>query len=364
MSSARNARKASILASVNKRAIPVLALSMISTTGVAVILGVLALYRQVGTERISLLVREYFWIIFWTGMAEGVALVLGLVVFFLVARKITRPLVDLSRKAASFTRTGQPTEFSTDSPVKEISQLSETLNDLIATRERQTHEIRNLTRNVLHDLRTPLVHIRNNAELLHEGKSDPRLASEKIAESCEALLEIIDLSSSISLNYAGAETLPARCEDLTAIVENLCDMYSAVAEDKGISFSKSLPPGPTACLGHRGKLQQLVANLLDNAFKYTPAGGSVDISLDTTADGVRLRVSDTGIGISDGDLAHIYERFYRASGVSQQAGNGLGLALVHAIVTFYKGSIDCCSKTGRGTTFAVSLPILACRTAD
>lgn len=357
MSSAKRLREESVLASVSRRAVPVLALSMIGTTGVAVVLGVVSLFHQVGAERIPLLVREYFWIIFWTGLAEGVALTLGLVAFFCVARKIARPLVDLSQKAEEFTRTGRPTEFPADSPVREINQLSATLNDLIATRERQTREIRDLTRNVLHDLRTPLTHIRNNAELLHAGKADTCEASEKIAEACDALLGIVDLNSEISLNYAGAETVPAQDEDLSAIVETLCDMYSAVADARNVVLEKALPESPVRCFGHKVKLQQLVANLLDNALKYTPAGGTVRIELGVADNGVRLRVSDTGVGISAEDLDRIYDRFYRAKDVRRQSGNGLGLSLVHAIVTFYRGTIDCSSEKGKGTAFAVTLPL-------
>jgi two-component system sensor histidine kinase BaeS len=107
-------------------------------------------------------------------------------------------------------------------------------------------------------------------------------------------------------------------------------------------------------LGH--KLQQLAGNLIDNAVKFTPSGGKVTVSLSETRDNVVFKVADSGVGIANGDLPKIYDRFYRAERSRGTPGSGLGLSLVRAVVTFYGGDIDCKSKPGSGTVFTVTLP--------
>ena len=120
-----------------------------------------------------------------------------------------------------------------------------------------------------------------------------------------------------------------------------------------------MPDAPVVFSGHRGRLQRLVGNLLDNAIKFTPRGGTITIALEHVRDAFVLRVADTGCGIAAEDLPHVFRRFWRADSSRSLPGNGLGLALVKAIVTSYAGTITCDSSPGRGTAFSVSLPHLA-----
>ena len=108
--------------------------------------------------------------------------------------------------------------------------------------------------------------------------------------------------------------------------------------------------------GHSAKLQRLVGNLVDNAIKFTPTGGSVRVGLSAAADGIRLSVSDTGIGIPGPEVNCIYERFYRCADARTLPGSGLGLSMVHSIVEFYNGKIDCDSTPNAGTTFDILFP--------
>lgn len=231
-------------------------------------------------------------------------------------------------------------------------------------RERQARELQDLTLSVLHDLRTSLSHIRHNAELVHEGKADVKSSMETIAESCDALLDFIGINSEISATYAGADETPAENVNLSAVVGVLSDMYSSVAEVKRISFVVSLPKKPIFLTGHKHKFQRLIANLLDNAFKFTPEGGNVKLSAAIASRSVVISVSDTGCGIPKGDRERIYERFYRSASAKKTSGNGLGLSLVHAIVTSCRGDISCTSKPGHGTTFTVHLPVPPCADDD
>ena len=356
MFSAKTTGDRSILTVLNSQAIPLLAGAMVFVTGVAVVLGVLVLYEQTGADGLRDVLSNYFWIVFWTGAAEGVALIVGILCLYLVARRITRPLAELSDAVSNLTRGGQTVAFGTQGPIREINRLSSAFNDLLAVRARQTRELQELTRNVLHDLRTPLTHIRHTAELVHDGKSEAVPAMELVAEACNSVLDIVDTNSEISANYADTDPTPSEPQDLSAIATTLADMYSSVAETRKIAFSVSLPESPVYYLGHRHKLQRMIVNLLDNAFKFTPAGGSVALTVDVLPGAVSLEVSDTGCGISAQDLPHVFDRFYRARSSWQTPGNGLGLSLVHAIATFYRGTVTCRSVPGKRTVFSVLLP--------
>ena len=230
--------------------------------------------------------------------------------------------------------------------------------------ERQARAPQDLTQGMLHGLRTQLSHIRHNAELVHAGKADVKRSMEAIAEACDTLLGIVNVNSEISANYAEADETPAEDVNLSAVVGVLADMYSSVAEVKRIGFAVALPEKPIFLSGHKYKFQRLIANLLDNAFKFTPEGGSVKLSAAIAFQDVVITVSDTGSGISREDREHIYERFYRSASAKATSGNGLGLSLVHSIVTYYRGGISCTSAPGQGTTFTVRLPVPPCATDD
>ena len=347
----------SILRAINRRAIPALAGAMIFVTGVAVVLGWLALYGRSGGESLAASLAGYVWIVFWTGLAEGLALLTGIFVFSFAARRITRPLTRLSETVARLSRGGGTAAFDTQGPIREINQLSAAFGDLFASRERQARELRELTRNVLHDLRTPLAHIRHSAELVHDGKAEAVPMMEVVAEACNTVLDIVDTNSEISANYSDSDPTPADILNLSAVITTLAEMYAAVAENCGVAFSVSLPQAPISFVGHKHKLQRMIGNLLDNAFKFTPRGGSVALTADRVGNAVVLEVSDTGVGIPEDERKHVFERFYRGKSARQKPGNGLGLSLVHAITTFYRGTLTCCSEEGRGTTFAVRLPL-------
>ena len=128
------------------------------------------------------------------------------------------------------------------------------------------------------------------------------------------------------------------------------------AEDKGIVLQCTVP-GPAVCKADLRLVQRMVANLLDNALQYTPAGGTVIVTTGAAdGDAVFITVADTGVGISPEDLPHIFKRFYRCDESRTHSGSGLGLSLVQAIATSHGGTIDVNSAPGRGSTFTVTLP--------
>ena len=218
-------------------------------------------------------------------------------------------------------------------------------------------ELHDLSDDIAHDLRTPLARMHAQAELAAMGEVTAQELAAGVAEETTSMLELINTMLDLSQTGARIERSPRMDVDLAAIVRQMTDFYASVAEDKRVAFVLDLPEGEIVRSAHKAKLQQLVGNLLDNAVKFTPAGGTVSVTLSKEPETglARLAVSDTGIGISEADQANLFKRFWRSDSSRSLPGNGLGLAVVKAIVTSYGGTVTCTSRPGVGTTFVVKL---------
>ena len=247
-------------------------------------------------------------------------------------------------------------------PVKgrgdEIDQLAMTFNQMLDRIQTLVTEIRQMGDNIAHDLKSPLTRIRGSAEVtLTTAKSQAEYESMAAGaiEECDRLLAMINTMLLISRTEAGVER-PAREEiDLAALVREACELFGTPAEDQGITLRCSVPER-CVITGDNRMVQRLIANLLDNALKYTPAGGSVEVTVFQNAAGAVLTVKDTGSGISAGDLPRIFERFYRCDQSRSVAGTGLGLSLARAIARAHGGEITVESRPGEGSAFIVTLP--------
>ena len=218
-------------------------------------------------------------------------------------------------------------------------------------------ELHDLSDDIAHDLRTPLARMHAQAELAAMGEVSAQELAAGVAEETTSMLELINTMLDLSQTGARIERSPRTDVDLAAIVRQMTDFYASVAEDKRVAFILDIPDGEIVRSAHKAKLQQLVGNLLDNAVKFTPAGGTVSVTLSKEPETglARLAVSDTGIGISEADQANLFKRFWRSDASRSLPGNGLGLAVVKAIVTSYGGTVTCTSRPGVGTTFVVKL---------
>ena len=218
-------------------------------------------------------------------------------------------------------------------------------------------ELHDLSDDIAHDLRTPLARMHAQAELAAMGDVSVAELAAGVAEETTSMLELINTMLDLSQTGARIERSPRMDVDLAAIVRQMTEFYASVAEDKGVAFILDLPEGEIVRSAHKAKLQQLVGNLLDNAVKFTPGGGTVSVTLTKEPETglARLAVSDTGIGISEEDQPNLFKRFWRSDASRSLPGNGLGLAVVKAIVTSYGGSVTCTSRPGVGTTFVVKL---------
>jgi heavy metal sensor kinase len=247
-------------------------------------------------------------------------------------------------------------------PVKprgdEIDQLAITFNQMLDRIQTLLTEIKEMSDNIAHDLRSPITRIRGIAEVtLTTGRSMDEyenMAASTI-EECDRLLGMINTMLMISRTESGIAS-PIREEiDLTGLVREACDLFQTTAEDKGVSLVCNLPD-QTRFAGDIRMLQRMLSNLIDNAIKYTPAGGSVTVFVSESDAQAVVSVKDTGIGISSSDLPRIFERFYRCDASRAQAGIGLGLCLARAIAHSHGGDIKAESVLNQGSTFTVTLP--------
>ena len=215
---------------------------------------------------------------------------------------------------------------------------------------------------VAHELRAPVAAIQGYLQVIIEGYASPekqRPMLERAAQRSAELLVLVDELLQLARIKAAA---PLRRErlDLGAVLEKTASLLRVDADRRRIAFELAIEPCP-ALLLNPDHAQQLCTNLISNAIKYTQPQGRVQVSLAPDGQAVVLRVADTGIGIAAKDIPRIFEEFYRTpeARALESQGTGLGLAIVKRIVDTYGGTIDVASTVGRGTTFTVSLPVVA-----
>ncbi len=247
-------------------------------------------------------------------------------------------------------------------PVKargdEIDQLATTFNQMLNRIQALLTEIKEMSDHIAHDLRSPITRIRGIAEVtLTTGKSLSEYESmaASTVEECDRLLDMINTMLVISKTEAGVDRLIREKIDLTGLVRKARELFEPAAEDKGVALSCDLQNG-SHLIGDTRMIQRMLSNLLDNAIKYTPSGGSVRISLSEDDAQVAVSIEDSGMGISPKDLPRIFERFYRCDQSRSQAGIGLGLSLARAVARAHGGDITVVSIPDQGSTFTVTLP--------
>jgi signal transduction histidine kinase len=212
--------------------------------------------------------------------------------------------------------------------------------------------------NVSHDLRTPLTRLRGGAEMALAAPPDLDRYREALAdcvEETDRVLVMLNTLMDISEAESGALPLSRERVRLADVAARAVDLYREVAEAKGVTLTADVA-SEAVVMADRTRLEQVAANLIDNAVKYTAAGGAVDVAVRRDGERAILRVTDTGVGIRPDELPLIWDRLFRGDTSRAERGLGLGLSLVKAIVAAHGGTAEVASEPGHGSVFTVTLP--------
>jgi heavy metal sensor kinase len=280
----------------------------------------------------------------------------------LMADRALRPLRNLTATVQNIVATGKlDARIPPEKTAGELRELVISFDRMLEKIEALVEGMRGVLDNVAHDLRTPITRLRGVAELALRNPEDPDAAREALAdcvEESERVITMLNTLMDISEVETGAMKLNLQRVDITELARQLTEFYTEVAEDQGIKISLSAESRCEA-VADENRLRQAVANLLDNAVKYTPAGGQVEVAVKRTSSQVVVSVRDTGIGIPAEDLPRVWERLYRGDKSRSQRGLGLGLSLVRAIAQAHSGECRVKSEPGRGSEFTLQIPALA-----
>lgn len=297
-------------------------------------------------------------------IALGAALLAGL----WVSRGLTAPLSTLAGAAAQMSEGN----FAVRAPLKkkrtrdEIDQLSTQFNDMAEKLDasfnalsEERDALRRFIADASHELRTPITSLKLSNELLQGPVgNDPTARAEFLAQN-EAQLNRLEWITRNLLDLsrldAGIANLNIAPHDAGDLIDSVGAPFKTKAEQKGVALVLHHPLLPVTVHCDRARVEIALSNLIDNALKFTPANGRVEMSVQSTASATRFLVQDTGIGINDEDKARVFERFYRGSN-HRAEGSGLGLAIVKSIAQAHGGSAFVQSMPGQGSTFGIELP--------
>ena len=275
------------------------------------------------------------------GWALAVTIALGIAGGYFMSRRMLRRVDGVAAASREIIEGYLTRRMPVSGSGDEFDRLSETLNHMLDEIEQLLTGMRAVSDSVTHDLKSPLTRLKSNLELalrqIGPEAADTRSAVTRAVAEADAVLATFDALIAIARAEAGTGRAAMESVDLSAVVNDMADLYRPLAEQKGISVTLSIAEG-CQIIGHQQFLSQAVGNLLDNAVKFTPAGGSIAIAL--SRDPARLIISDSGPGIAAADRARVLQRFVRLDQSRSAAGSGLGLSLVAGVAKLHGAELE------------------------
>jgi heavy metal sensor kinase len=278
----------------------------------------------------------------------------------MVARRALRPVDAMSLTARRITAEDLTQRIPLRGPGDELDRLAETLNAMLARLEDAFAEVRRFAADAAHELRTPLTVLRGEIEVALRGERSPDEYRRVLQSSLEEVKRLTHLAEDLLLLSRFSVTVSSARQrvELEPLVMDVLDVGTQLAHRRGVSVT-SVSLTPAAVVGDAAALRRALLNLIDNAVKYTGAGGRVEVSLISDGRMASIVVRDTGSGIAPGDVERIFQPFVRLDPAREgpEGGAGLGLAIAHSIVVAHGGELTVQSTPGSGSTFTIRLPI-------
>ncbi len=287
------------------------------------------------------------------------ALVLG----FLLSQSVAAPLRNIARAARNVARGSYRQRVPVTGP-REVRELASTFNRMTGEVQRSQQTLRDFLANISHELKTPLTSIRGFSDAIRDGTIDDpegiQRSARIIHDESNRVLRLVEELLDLSRMEAGQISMEQEEFDVAELFAHVQEIFALRAEDSGITL-EVVPRDSCTVKGDFDRLEQVMNNLLDNALRHTPAGGTVRVGSREIQPGtLQVTVADTGRGIPPEDVPHLFERFYRARDPGaengQRRGYGLGLAITREIIRAHGGEIWATSEAGRGTMFVFTLP--------
>ncbi len=279
----------------------------------------------------------------------------ALIVAVYVSVRVTRPVTALTSAAGDLAAGRRDTRVDlTDAP-GELHSLADAFNEMADNLDREDQLRRNLLADVAHELRTPLTILQGSTEALLDGIDEPTpTAIASLHDEVVRLSRLVADLETLSAAEAAGLRLHTAPVDVADIVRTTVDLLGPLAEERSITIDVVGEPAPTNADPDR--LQQIVVNLITNSVKFTPPGGRITVTTEAATDRAILKVADTGPGLGDDELPHLFERFWRGHAATKAPGSGIGLAVVAELVAAHHGTIDATNRAEGGAEFTITLP--------
>ncbi len=295
------------------------------------------------------------------------SIIIASAIGWFLARQALKPVSEITETAHRIGAESLDERIDVESPQDEIGMLATTINEMMERLEKSFLQIKQFTADASHELKTPLTIMKGEIEIAMRSGADVTHMKEALGSN----LEEIDRMSYIVRNLLDLTKIEAERDtaltervDLSKVLAERFESLKRFALDRGVDM-RILKSEPAAVIGDPVRIGQLFFNLMDNALKYTPSGGVVNVSLENDGSSAVVKVSDTGIGISALELPFIFDRFYIVDKARTRSvgGAGLGLSICKEIATSLGGTIDVESTKDKGTTFMVKLPFADAKSA-
>jgi heavy metal sensor kinase len=303
---------------------------------------------------------ERFRLILWL-VAPVLLIVAGLGGYW-ISRRALRPVDQITNAAESISIRNLSDRLEVPKTSDELQRLSETLNRMLNRLDTSVQRISQFTADASHELRAPVSLIRTTAELaVQGGRANTEYHEDmvQILAEAERTTRLIESLLLLARADAGQGGLQLELTNISTSLREAIEQGRVLAAEKAVDLAPDLSPAPIVVRGDGEALRRLFFILIDNAIKYTPEGGRVQIQLEERNAHATIKIADSGIGIAEPDQVHIFDRFWRADKVRSRGmgGAGLGLSIARWIVDQHGGSIEVQSKLGEGTTFTVDMPL-------